>query len=569
MATMLPDLSDSQLSEISSEAEVKVYRALRDLLPSEYVVFFQVGWILRREEEEARDGEADFLVCHQELGYLTIEVKGGGVGFDALKGEWYSVDRHRQKHPIKNPISQAMRAKYSVRTKLNENPRWRDLSLQNVLRGHSVFFPDVGNASVLSRPDMPETLVGCAHDLHEPQAWIDSVFAYWGNDGPNWKPLGRRGIDVIRDVFARSFVATPLVSTRLAAQEERRLILTKDQMRVLDFLRSHRRVAVSGGAGTGKTVLAVEKARRLAREGFRTLLTCYNRQLADYLALVCHGVEGLEVMSFHQLCFRQIELANRQTGRDLISEAKLTYPGKDLYDVQLPNALTYSLEILPKRYDAIVCDEGQDFLEEFWLPLELFLLDLKTSPLYIFYDDNQNLYSRASTFPIRDEPFTLTANCRNTAPIHVAAYKYYKGDPVAAPDLEGEPVQFEIANSRDQQAAKIGARIVDLVAKQGVNADDIVVLIGDAPNKVGYYSALKSLPLPKPVRWLEEGVQGAGTILMDTIQRFKGLEAAVVFIWGFDMIDNSRNQELIYVGMSRAKSLLVIVGKDATCIAFK
>lgn len=569
MATMLPDLSDGQLSENPSQAEVKVYRALRDLLPSEYVVFFQVGWILRREEEEARDGEADFLVCHPEFGYLTIEVKGGGVGFDALKGEWYSVDRHRQKHPIKNPISQAMRAKYSVRTKLNESQRWRDLPLTNVLRGHSVFFPEVGNASVLSRPDMPEALVGCAHDLLEPKAWIDSVFSYWSNDGSNWKPLGRRGIDVMRDVFARSFVATPLVSARLAAQEERRLILTKDQMRVLDFLRSHRRVAVRGGAGTGKTVLAVEKARRLAREGFRTLLTCYNRQLADYLALVCQGVEGLEVMGFHQLCSRQIESANRQTGRDLVSEARLTYPGKDLYDVQLPNALTYSLEILPERYDAIVCDEGQDFLEEFWLPLELLLSDYKMSPLYIFYDDNQNLYSRASTFPIRDEPFTLTDNCRNTAPIHVAAYKYYRGDPVAAPEIEGEPVQFEIANGRDQQAAKIGARIVDLVAKQGVNPGDIAVLIGDASNKVGYYSALRNLPLPRPVKWLEEGVQCPEMILMDTVQRFKGLEAAIVFLWGFDMIDNSRNQELIYVGMSRAKSLLVIVGKDAKCAAFK
>lgn len=133
-------------------------------------------------------------------------------------------------------------------------------------------------------------------------------------------------------------------------------------------------------------------------------------------------------MSFHQLCHRQVERANRASGRDLVAEAKVTYPkGKDLYEVQLPNALGYSLEVLPDRYDAIVCDEGQDFREEFWVPLELLLVDYETSPLYVFYDDNQNIYARAGTFPIRDEPFSLTTNCRNTAPIHVAAYRHYKG----------------------------------------------------------------------------------------------------------------------------------------------
>src|SRR5690606_39712689 len=64
------------------------------------------------------------------------------------------------------------------------------------------------------------------------------------NDAGSFTPIGRRGIDVVREVFARSFVVAPLVASRLAEQEARRLVLTKDQMRVLDFLRSHRRVAV-------------------------------------------------------------------------------------------------------------------------------------------------------------------------------------------------------------------------------------------------------------------------------------------------------------------------------------
>lgn len=569
MATMIPELSEAQLAELPSQAEAKVYRAFRDGLPADFVVFFQVGWILRREEEQAKDGETDFLVCHPDLGYLCVEVKGGGVGFDSHSGDWFSVDRHQQKHPINNPINQALKAKYSIRSKLNEHQRWKDLALHNVLRGHAVFFPDVGNASVLSRPDMPATLIGCSKDLQSPKSWINAAFAYWGNDASSFTALGRRGLDVLRDVFARSFVVTPLVSSQLAEQEARRLVLTKDQIRVLDFLRSHRRVAVSGGAGTGKTVLALEKARRLAAEGFKTLLTCYNRQLADYLSTICGAAPNLDVMSFHQLCHRQVERANRASGRDLVAEAKVTYPGKDLYEVQLPNALGYSLEVLPDRYDAIVCDEGQDFREEFWVPLELLLIDYETSPLYVFYDDNQNIYARAGTFPIRDEPFSLTTNCRNTAPIHVAAYRHYKGVPVSPPDIQGDELHFEESANSDPQATKINALIVDLVAKQGVSPGDITVLIADALHKAEYYAALRRLPLPRPASWLEEGVRGSNTVLIDTIQRFKGLESPIVILWGLDTIDLSRNQELLYVGMSRAKSLLVIVGKQETCATFK
>lgn len=567
MATMFPDLSDAQLAEVPSRAEQKAYRALRDGLNGDYVVFFQVGWILRREDKQAKDGETDFLVCHPNYGYLCIEVKGGGVEFDAHTGEWFSVDRNQDKHAIKNPVNQALKAKYSIRSKLNEHQRWRDLALYKVVPGHAVFFPDVGNVDALSRPDLPVSLLGCSRDLDNIKNWIEAAFSYWNNDEINITPLGRKGIEVIRDIFARSFVAAPLVVVQLMEQESRRLKLTNDQIRVLDFLRSHRRVAVSGGAGTGKTVLAVEKARRLAAEGFRTLLTCYNRQLADHLAKVCESIPNLDVMSFHQLCYRRIEQSKQVSGRNLVDEAKMTYPGKDLFDVQLPNALAYSLEINSDSYDAIVCDEGQDFREEYWVPLELLLSDYEKSPFYVFFDDNQNIYARVGTFPIRDEPFSLSVNCRNTAPIHAGAYKYYKGLPVSPPEIPGDQIQFDSAEGRDQQAAKINARIVDLIARQGVSPGDITVLIADAYRKAEYYSLLERRPLPKPTNLVEEGARGVNTVLMDTIQRFKGLESPIVIIWGLDTLDISTHQDLLYVGMSRAKSLLIIVAKAETCNA--
>ena len=569
MATTVPELSEPQLDALQSQGEAAVYRSLRDGLPDDYTILFQVGWILRREGQRARDGETDFLICHPDHGYLCVEVKGGGIGFDAAEGTWYSVDRRGRRHGIKDPVGQARRAKYSVESKLNEHRRGRAVAQASVLRGHAVFFPDIDRVDAVSRPDLPAALIGCARDLVSPQEWTESVFGYWERNARNAAPLGRRGVEVIRDVFARSFevapLAAPRVGSRLAAQEERRLTLTRDQMRLLDYVRSHRRVAVRGGAGTGKTVLAVEKARRLAGEGFRTLLTCYNRQLADHLGRVCARIDNLDVMSFHQLCHRLVAKADHASGRDLLSEAKVTYPGRDLYDVQLPNALAYSLDVLPERYEAIICDEGQDFREEFWVPLELLLEDYEKSPLYVFYDDNQNIYSRASTFPIPGEPLSLTTNCRNTAQIHAAAYTRYRGVPVSPPDNDGFEVVFDRAQSWTAQATRVGGRIVELIARERVSPGDVAVLVADALRKDDFYGLLRRVPLPRPARWLEEGVRSDQTVLMETVGRFKGLEAAVVILWGLDHVDSERSEELLYVGMSRAKSLLVVVGSAATC----
>lgn len=164
--------------------------------------------------------------------------------------------------------------------------------------------------------------------------------------------------------------------------------------------------------------------------------------------------------------------------------------------------------------------------------------------------------------------FSIYVCSRNTAPIHKAAYGHYKGVPVSPPDIEGDDVQFEASPGRDAQAAKINARIVDLVARQGVSAGDITVLIADALRKADYYAALRRLPLPKPASWLEEGIPNSNMVLIDTIQRFKGLESPIVILWGLDTIDLARSEELLYVGMSRAKSLLIVVGTAATCATF-
>jgi len=566
MATPIPELTEQQLDALESAAEAKVYRALRDQLPADYIVFFRVGWILRREDEYAKDGEIDFVVCHPDAGYLCVEVKGGGVGFDAAAGAWYSIDRANRRHPIKDPIGQALRAKYAIRAKLNEQSRWRDLGLRNAIRGHAVFFPDIGNPKPLARPDMPAELIGGLATLQWVKPWVDGVFAHWRNEDAGQTPIGREGIRIFREIFARSFEARPLVAAALDEQEARRLQLTRDQLRVLDFLRHQRRAAISGGAGTGKTVLAAEKARRLAAEGFRTLLTCYNRPLADHLKAICRETPGLDVLTFHQLCYRMIEQAKQVGGIDPIEEAKACYPGQNYFDVLMPEALAQAALILPDRYDAVVCDEGQDFKDDYWMPLEFVLSDPEHSPFYVFYDDNQNLYAGAGQPPVAAAPFALTTNCRNTDPIHEAAYRHYDGVPVDPPRNAGLAVATVEGPQREVQARRLHARIVDLIAREAVAPHRIVVLVADSERKQEHFDELLCLPLPQPARWgkSEDGPVGENDVRLDTVARFKGLEAPVVFLWGLDGLNLANRRELLYVGLSRAQSALYVVGNPST-----
>ncbi|MEK3849152.1 hypothetical protein BK143_10970 [Paenibacillus peoriae] len=565
---MIPDLTDEQLSYFNSHGEVQVYRALKEGLPNSYSVFSQVAWILKRESDEARDGETDFIIIHPHYGYLCIEVKGGGISFNAGADQWYSRDRYGREHLIKNPIQQAKNAKYSIRAKLLET-ELKDLFKESRIPcGHAVFFPDITDASSISRLDLPGNLIGTNNDLLSIKIWVDDCFDYWiDKDSSSSNFFGQKGIDIFGKIFSKSFTVQPLISLNLRNEEEIRITLTKEQTRVLDTLRKRRRVVVSGGAGTGKTILAVEKAKRLAKEGFSTLLTCYNRPLADYLAAVCNGIDGLTVMSFHQLCYSKIKEASSVKGNDILLDAQKTYPGEDLYDVQLPCAALFSLDYITERYDAIVCDEGQDFREEYWAPLELLLADENKTPFYIFYDDNQNLYSRVSTFPVsEDETFPLLKNCRNTVQVHEISYRHYKGDPIDHSNINGEDIEYIITQNSKKQAVKIHSKIQKLILDEQIEPNQITVLIVDALHQKEYFDTLKTSLLPKGYQYTDIEQRNKSTIVVTTVNKFKGLESDVVFLWGLDSIILKEQREQLYVGLSRAKSILIIVGNEQTCL---
>jgi hypothetical protein len=230
-------------------------------------------------------------------------------------------------------------------------------------------------------------------------------------------------------------------------------------------------------------------------------------------------------------------------------------------------ALGLSCDVLEERYDAIVVDEGQDFGDDFWLPLEMLLSDPADAYLYVFYDPNQSLYRPPEQCPVPGDPFPLTVNCRNTQHIHDAAYRYYIGEPTDPCEIDGVPVDTLTADVVRGQAELIARRVAELLGEHRVPPREVSVLVaGEA--KDAHYEAIGRLPLPGGRKWaFEDHSLASDRVLVETVGRFKGLECGIGFLWLPPRVDPVHDREWLYVGTSRARSRLVLVGTAAACRA--
>lgn len=292
-------------NEPGRAAERKVYAGLEKGLDDVYCVYYSVAWLSKPQRGPASDGEVDFLIAHPDGGVLLLEVKGGRVTRDGDSGRWASIDRYDEAHPIRDPIEQVRKAKFALLDKLNEHPKWGSRRIE---LGHGIALPDCATPDTPLSADAPHEIVAFSTDMEDLGAKVRQMYGYWRSKHGDWK-LGADGVKILTQLLAPTFqLRTPLAAS-IAEDDLQILELTEQQYRVLDLLGRQRRVSVVGGAGTGKTVLAGEKAKRLAEDGLRVLLTCYNRPLAEDLQGRFPAIEGLEILTFHQLCYDWAEEA--------------------------------------------------------------------------------------------------------------------------------------------------------------------------------------------------------------------------------------------------------------------
>ena len=93
--------------DVKSRGEVKVFRALRDGLDDEWLVFHSVSWIDRDPGTGAEDADVDFVLAHPDKGIVCLEVKGGDL--ECRHGAWYRRDERLQ-----DPFTQALDHRYAL-----------------------------------------------------------------------------------------------------------------------------------------------------------------------------------------------------------------------------------------------------------------------------------------------------------------------------------------------------------------------------------------------------------------------------------------------------------------------
>lgn len=524
-----------------SHAERILYERLRDDLPHDYTVFHSVAWLARSQRGGARDGEADFVIAHPAEGLLVVEVKGGTIRYDGHQAQWYS-----HHHPIKDPFEQAKRNKYSLLDKLRDLPYWRS---RWVSLGHAVAFPDCMVPQDL-RLDAPDTIILDRAHLHDVKAWVTRAMAFWRGESEHTGSLGSAGVEQLVRLFSPSWELRTPMAMEFEDEASDIIRLTEEQFQVLDLLSTQRRAAIAGCAGSGKTTLAIEKARRLAEQGFRVLLTCYNRSLAEYLRSDETIPTRVDVRHFHGVCVKLVRdagMGDRLAGG---------WNTEDWYDETLPDLLMEALDRIGPQYDAIIVDEGQDIQESWWIPLLYLLKEPESGVFYVFYDDNQNLYQGDLTFPENFPRFPLTLNCRNTQWIHRAFLPFYRSPIVPhTRGPEGRAPEILFYENDHKLKEQLRRTLHRLTYEEQIWTEDIVILTPRSPERslLGQWDRLGNL------RLTEQWPPASGEVFVTTVHSYKGLESPVVILADLRGSDHLDLETILYVSCSRARNHLVIL----------
>lgn len=548
MARMIPRTLPA---DVTSSAEWRLFEALREGLDRRWTVLHSLPW-LDNSRRTLREGECDFLLLHPEQGLLAVEAKSGEIRYDGPTRTWM---RSGTGVEIKDPFRQAAASVHYLNELVGRRvTQWKR---SQPPFGHAVAFPEADNVPGNLPPHAAPDILILRPDLECVQARVESILARYREASSCLLP---ETVDAALGALLPVFNVVAPLATRLDAQETQLVRLTDEQTRLLEGLDGNRRLLVEGGAGSGKTILALEKTLRLAAAGQRALLVCYNIPLADRLrALVAERGAAADVFCFHDLVRHVIEGAGLEYALPLENR-------QEFYD---RTAVELFYEAVPRfatRWDALIVDEAQDFADEWWPPLEALLADPRESEFAIFTDPGQDLFGRAGHPPFTEPVFRLTTNCRNTARIAEQVNRFARIPGRPSPRApEGSPVEVMAVADEEEEHEAVRKVLHRLIHEQGIRAERIVILgrhrfehspFAHRP-RLGNYQIIDNLEpgAPHQVRYA-------------TIYRFKGLEEDVVLLTGADEAaltandagpSAERERALLYVGLSRARLLAVVL----------
>ena len=547
MAIMIPGMETKEDFNFSG-GELLLYELLQQL-PDDYYVFHSTHWNeqRRRNEYSARKyvqwGEADFTIFHPSYGFIVFEVKDGLISFSRERG-WIQTNRSNGTDKTIDPMDQAERSKYYFLDRIKA--RFGGQSPYTFCS--AVWFTAGDRANIEGNLPLnyKEEIVLWSNDLQSAAAAemaIRRIYRFY--DVRKVEPSEEMTSKVL-DTLAPEFGVVQTMRSRTLVAKALFRRMTTEQMYLLDYLEEQEEAAIHGVAGTGKTVLAVQKAKSLSQTD-RVLFLCFNRFLKTHLEENCPDSTNISFFTLDGLvgAFTGAFSQSPDERTDVISEFLMDW---DEYE-------------LPFKH--IVVDEGQDFAD---IHLQLLhdIAQAHHGNFYVFYDRNQ--FVQGLRYPEwldkMDCRLVLSRNCRNTKEIAITSTRPIGIDEErirmrreSAVDGAIKPNLFFVEGK--SALKEYLCRLIRKYISAGLTGTDIVVLSMKPEGK----SILKEDDFQLPGNCLLTKSQNNNGILFTTVRKFKGLEAMAVICIDIDSetFENDRNRNVFYVGASRAMSYLDLI----------
>lgn len=514
-------------------------------------------------------GEADFVVIIPSKGVLCIEVKACS-SLRRENGQWfYGLDNRPD---ARGPFRQASEAMHSIRKRIIEARP----DFSHIVFWSAVVFPFV-EFSVESDEwhswQVVDTRAFRARPLRILLLAVLEKARSFLQDRPDVKWFQPQSIspteeqcNIMTNLLRPSFEFYESPKQQALKLSNELKYYTQEQFAALDAMEANARVAFSGPAGTGKTMLAIEAARRSALKGNRVLFVCFNRLLGKWLE---DQTESLKPQVIARTLHSQMLLTAGITPNEA-EKCQETF-----WTEKLPVIATEKLlmEGAPNCFDELIVDEAQDILRNEYLDfLDLSLEGGLASGQWRFFGDfekqaifgaaniplNVFIKTRAGSASI----YALRMNCRNTP--RIASLVHILGDlnpdysKILRPDNGIEPELLYYENGAGQTTLLINA--LESIYKKGLMGNNIVILSTKADTSCAARSVQGS-PWSDRLRPFE--LSGQGHIGYSTIHAFKGSEAPIIIVTDIDEVSGPISKALFYIAATRALQKLIILAHDS------
>lgn len=561
MARMIPPFMDN--GSVHSNGEKKLFDALCSL-PDDYVIIHSLGIADHRQKVH---GEIDFVIICSD-GILCLEVKGGLV--QRKNGIWQFTDRNGNKNTrTEGPFDQVIGGMFSLRDKLRKKfPKGSQIYKCQFACG--VVFPDMPFTQ--EGPDIiSEIVFDSRSSFVQLEDYILNTIKHWRNRlqmkyGYAGGKLNIESIKKVEIYLRGDFGFVPPLKYILDQTETNLLHLTKEQSERLSMASQNPRIILEGVAGTGKTLLSMEYARKQAISGKRVLYLCYNTTLARYLKFCeknnnSEWKENFIINTFHSY------IINESKRLGWIEDKKVK-KDDNFFTVIMPEIFCDFVDQYDcDKFDTLVIDEGQDLLRIEYLMCMDHMLNggLDDGNWHICYDPNQNLYNNefleglSYIRNINHTYLTLDTNCRNTRPVGIYNTLYTGVKPARFFRVEGEGVVAEPYEDFIEERKMVVSAVRRLLG-QGVNPGSIVLLSKhkfedsclEGKNIFKDTCSFQNIADYQPALLVDKSIK------FSTVHSFKGMEAQIIFLLDVDSFFEQKVRLINYTAMSRACSLLYI-----------